>query len=260
MSALTQLPPLTPLVPCSAPIKRTRLDISSPLSFSLLHSLRAVHDAVLVGINTVLADDPQLNVRVPLPGVAHTFPRPVVVDTDLKILDYPCSRLRLHAPIVCTCLDAASDRWQRVAAELRPLNGTLLSCKRDTEGRCDLKDCFGTLKRDLGVASILVEGGAGIIQSVLEANLVDQLVVTIRPSFLGGYRSLTRELPHPVHLEHTHVVSVGGDIVLYSRVQREGSSTCPTDGTTSADVASPPVLAHQNRAPVVLISNHPASL
>jgi GTP cyclohydrolase II len=246
-------PTSRPLFQNSAPLRRTRLDISSPLSFSLLHSLRAVHDAVLVGINTVLADDPQLNVRVPLPGVMHTFPRPVVVDTDLKILDYPCSRLRIHSPIVCTCLDTGSDRWQQAARELQPLNGTLVSCKRDAEGRCDLKDCFATLKRDLGVASILVEGGAGIIQSVLEANLVDQLVVTIRPSFLGGYRSLTRELPHPVHLVDTHVASVGGDIVLYSRVQQRVE---PPDD--KACVLPPP--ASQNRAPVVLIANPAASL
>ena len=119
----------------SAPTSRSRLDISSPLSFSLLHSLRARHDAVLVGINTVLVDDPQLNVREPLPGVAHSWPRPVIVDSDLKILDYPCSRLRFKSPIVCTCLGPDSERWQRAMTDLRAINGTLLSCKRNPEGR-----------------------------------------------------------------------------------------------------------------------------
>ena len=88
-------------------------------------------------------------------------------------------------------------------------------------GRCDLDDCFTLLKDQSQVASMLIEGGAGIIQSVLESGLVDQLVVTIRPSLLGGYRSLTRELLQPVDLSHTHAASVGGDIVLYSRVQQK---------------------------------------
>ena len=88
-----------------------------------------------MGINTVLADDPQLNVRDPLPGIAQSSPRPIVVDSDLKIVDYPCSRLRLKAPIVCTCLTADSDRWLLAELELRAVNGTLLSCRRNEENR-----------------------------------------------------------------------------------------------------------------------------
>ena len=90
------------------------------------------------------------------------------------------------------------------------------------------------LKEKTGLQSLLVEGGAGIIQSVLESQLVDQVVVTIRPSFLGGYRSLTRELSHPVHLEHTYAASIGGDIVLYSKVQNE----CSTGPAANSDRAA----------------------
>jgi riboflavin biosynthesis pyrimidine reductase len=68
-----------------------------------LHSLRAQHDAVLVGINTIAIDKPQLNVRNPLPYIPITTPRAIVLDSQLKILTMLQDLLRLHRPIVCTC-------------------------------------------------------------------------------------------------------------------------------------------------------------
>ena len=118
----------------SAPSARTRLDISSKQSFRLLHSLRARHDAVLVGVNTVFADDPRLNVRDPLPGVDISHPRPVIVDSDLRIID--CSSpLRFLNPIICTCMLPESQRWKEAALKLHHINGTLINCRALSTGR-----------------------------------------------------------------------------------------------------------------------------
>ena len=127
--------------------------------------------------------------------------------------------------------------------------------------RCDLDDCFALLKDQSQVESVLVEGGAGIIQSVLESGLVDQLVVTIRPSLLGGYRSLTRELLQPVDLSHTHAASVGGDIVLYSRVQpkilqrrqNQCSDSSSSSSSSSIEDTPPAPPPGRNRTAVVMI-------
>ena len=73
-----------------SPLERSRLDISSNCSFRLLHSLRAYHDVVLVGINTLEFDQPRLNVRDPLPGISVSYeqqPRAVVIDSNLRIID-----------------------------------------------------------------------------------------------------------------------------------------------------------------------------
>ena len=92
-------------------------DISSKCSFKLLHSLRACHDGntisttantntnttiatgVLVGINTVIFDQPRLNVRDPLPDTYTIItdkndnqPRPIIIDSNLKILDIDVNR------------------------------------------------------------------------------------------------------------------------------------------------------------------------
>ena len=95
-------------------------------------------------------------------------------------------------------------------------------------------DCFKSLKR-VGINSLLVEGGANIIQSVLESNLADQVVVTVRPCFLGGYRSLTHELQKPLDLLQTAAASVGGDIVIFGRLQKHDSSDPGDSDTCSLD-------------------------
>ena len=100
--------------------------------------------------------------------------------------------------------------------------------------RCDLEDCFKALKR-AGINSILVEGGANIIQSVLEFELANQVVVTIRPCFLGGYRSLTHELPRPLNLINIAAASVGGDIVIFGKLSKSDSPV--ETAATSAEVS-----------------------
>ena len=104
-------------------------------------------------------------------------------------------------------------------------------------------DCFKALKR-AGINSLLVEGGANIIQSVLEFQLANQVVVTIRPCFLGGYRSLTHELPKPLNLEKIAAASVGGDIVIFGKLSKidshvdieMSSSSCAVSPTTGETV------------------------
>lgn len=213
-----------------APVNRSRLDISSRLSFRLLHSLRARHDGVLVGINTVICDQPRLNVRDPLPGVAvpslQQQPRPIVIDSELRISQV--EDLRLDRPLVCSCLldgPTSSGRmdqlWLAARVKVEARGGRLVSCKRDTAGRCDLHDCLRLVKEHHGLQSVLIEGGAGIIQSVLELDLVDQFVVTLRPCFFGGYRALTRQLSSPTNMIDISVASIGGDVVLHGTVVKK---------------------------------------
>ncbi len=210
-----------------APMERTRMDISSRISFQLLHSLRSEHDVVLVGINTVVCDQPRLNVRDPLPcdgsvdaaAAMRPKPRPAVLDSDLKILDIPNQDIKLLNPIICTCIDASDSRYARLQQKLTELGGgTILTCQRSSNGKCDLENIFRLLKSKLNMRRVLVEGGAGIIQSALEQRLVQRVVVTIRPCYLGGYRTLTHQLQGgPLSLQDIVVASVDGDIVVFGK-------------------------------------------
>eukprot|EP00597_Dinobryon_sp_UTEXLB2267_P003652 CAMPEP_0170076150 /NCGR_PEP_ID=MMETSP0019_2-20121128/13173_1 /TAXON_ID=98059 /ORGANISM="Dinobryon sp., Strain UTEXLB2267" /LENGTH=280 /DNA_ID=CAMNT_0010287603 /DNA_START=175 /DNA_END=1017 /DNA_ORIENTATION=+ len=215
-----------------APRERCRLDISSKCSFRLLHSLRANHDAVLIGANTLAIDSPRLNVREQLPQRFQfgepSQPRPVVVDSNLRCVDIEA--IRLERPIFFSSYLSKSiswcdseresklQRWTTAEARIRSLGGDLRSCGLDAEGRCDLKECFELLASQYGIRTLLVEGGAGILQSCLELGLADQAVVTVRPCFLGGYNSMTRQLVRPLPLQQVVAASVGGDVVLIGQL------------------------------------------
>ena len=122
-----------------APVKKTRLSISSHCSFQLLHSLRARHDAVLIGINTLLFDNPRLNVRNPLPGISipNIQPRPVVIDSNLSFA--AISNILLDKPIVFTCYNSTNEdyqeKWLRANQVIQILGGDLVQCNSDADGR-----------------------------------------------------------------------------------------------------------------------------
>ena len=191
-------------------------------SFRLLHSLRGQHDGVLIGINTMLIDNPQLNVRHPLPSehsILEKKPRAIVFDSKLKISEH-IQHLRVHRPIICTCLDSDSVTYATVEAKLALLGGHILSCQPNVLGSVDMVDCFKKLHHRFQMRSILVEGGAHILQDCLENNLAHQALVSIQPCFLGGYRSMISELKHPVSLRDVCVGSIEGNVLVYGRITR----------------------------------------
>lgn len=134
------------------------------------HRLRAAHDAILVGVETVLADDPELTAR--LPG------RPV--DQPLRvILD---SRLRTPS----TARVASGGDTLILTATGPAAVGTAAVEQVDVEdGRPTAAACLSALKRR-GVTSVLIEGGGQVAASFLRAGLVDRLEWFRAPILLGG--------------------------------------------------------------------------
>jgi 3,4-dihydroxy 2-butanone 4-phosphate synthase/GTP cyclohydrolase II len=156
------------------------LPLSGAESLALTHALRAAHDAILVGIETVLADDPQLNVRH-WPGRS---PSPVVLDSRLRTP--PESRVVAGAGlgrvvrIACTA-DADEARVPALAAR----GAQVLRLPAWSNGWVDLEALVAALG-DVGVRRLMVEGGARVITSFLGAGLGDYAAVTVAPRFLGG--------------------------------------------------------------------------
>jgi 3,4-dihydroxy 2-butanone 4-phosphate synthase/GTP cyclohydrolase II len=147
----------------------------------LMHRLRSLHAAILVGVGTLLADDPLLNVRL----VEGAQPRPIVLDSRLRTP--PGARLLQRGrigqqPWVATTLADSSD--PRVA-RLGASGARLLTLPAADDGRVSLPELLACLA-DLGVDSLMVEGGAQVIASFLQQGLVDFMVLTIAPVFLAG--------------------------------------------------------------------------
>lgn len=105
--------------------------------------------------------------------------------------------------------------------------------------RCDLDNCMQLLKSQFGVRSVLVEGGAGVIQSVLERGLADQVVLTFHPGYFGGYRCMTRQLQSMESLHSINVASVGGDVVVYGQLAHSAVSSRTARQTTPQNLSAP---------------------
>jgi diaminohydroxyphosphoribosylaminopyrimidine deaminase/5-amino-6-(5-phosphoribosylamino)uracil reductase len=177
------------------------------------HRLRHMHDAILVGVNTVIADDPELTTRID--GEESRQPLRVVVDSQLRV--------RQSAKVVGTNTLIATTRHGRMGA------AEVLRLPAAPDGRVALPPLLDELGRR-GMLSLLVEGGAEVHASFFAEGLVDKVHAYIAPRLIGG-----REAPGPLggigveHLADTprlrelDYVRLGEDLLLtgYVDVHRD---------------------------------------
>jgi 3,4-dihydroxy 2-butanone 4-phosphate synthase/GTP cyclohydrolase II len=182
------------------------LALSGPESMRLTHQLRAAHDAILVGIGTVLADDPQLTVRL----VEGESPIPVILDSRLEIS--PTARLFQNPkkPILA-CFESEVNSIR--ARDILRAGASLLSVKADEAGRLSLPHLLKELSQR-GIKSVMVEGGAKIIGAFIRQNLVDRVMLTITPVYVGGLKALEHSLSDSPELSETKVFPAGRDIIF----------------------------------------------
>ncbi len=166
--------------------RENSLNLSGPESMKVTHQLRAANDAILVGIGTVLADNPCLTVRL----VEGNNPRPVVLDSHLRLpIDANLLRNEGSSPLIATTMD--HDALKRRSLERAGV--TVLCVPSDNHGWVDLNYLLASLA-DLGIDSLMVEGGARVITSFLACRVVDRLVITITPKLVGGLRAVENPL------------------------------------------------------------------
>jgi diaminohydroxyphosphoribosylaminopyrimidine deaminase / 5-amino-6-(5-phosphoribosylamino)uracil reductase len=150
--------------------------ISSSDSLVYAHELRAAHDAVLVGVGTVLRDNPKLTVRL----VDGPDPLRVVADSSLRT---PLDTALLNPPPnVLFAVTAAATPERRAAFEARGAQVVVLPAQE--QGHVVLEALLAELVRR-GIRSVLVEGGAEMITALLRRRLAHRLVVCIAPKVLG---------------------------------------------------------------------------
>jgi 3,4-dihydroxy 2-butanone 4-phosphate synthase/GTP cyclohydrolase II len=157
------------------------LTLSSPPSLFRTHALRARHEGLLVGLGTVLADDPQLTVR----HAAGPNPQPVVLDTDLRTP----RAARLFAHPRPPWFLAGSPVAPARRAPLVAAGAQVLEVGRSAEGLVDLPPALRLLAQH-GLHSVLVEGGSRVLRSFLAARLVDWIIITLAPVFVAGKPAL----------------------------------------------------------------------
>ncbi|MGB8299230.1 MAG: bifunctional diaminohydroxyphosphoribosylaminopyrimidine deaminase/5-amino-6-(5-phosphoribosylamino)uracil reductase RibD [Polyangia bacterium] len=187
--------------------------------------LRSRHDAVLVGVGTVLADNPRLTVR--LPGASKVGPLRVVLDGHLRTP--PSARLirQLGAPpaliIGAQPRKGAKDARARLAREraLRRAGAEVLLLPADRAGRISIPHVLRALA-ELGVQSLLVEGGSRIHGAFISAARVDSVAFFLAPRLVGAGRPIVEgpglDWRTPLRLGPLQVHAIGEDILVEADV------------------------------------------
>jgi len=176
--------------------------ISSVLDLKRVHGLRRETDVILVGISTVINDDPLLTIRYGMNKKGTKNPIRIIIDSK--------ARIPLHSKIVKTANQietrlvvtskAPSKNLKKL--EERGLKIIVLDqgTKEDRENRenkrkdnrekVDLKKLFNQLEKE-GISNVLVEGGGEINWSIIKDNLFDEMIITISPLIIGGKRAIS---------------------------------------------------------------------
>jgi diaminohydroxyphosphoribosylaminopyrimidine deaminase/5-amino-6-(5-phosphoribosylamino)uracil reductase len=195
--------------------------ISGEAALQETHSLRNRVDAIMVGVGTVIEDDPKLTTR----GVqGGRDPLRVVVDSRLRT---PPEAAILHLESPAPTLVATTDRASTESITAIEREGVeVLVLGRDAEGRVDL----GTLWKALGnrdILHLLLEGGATLAQAALEAQLIQRMRVVIAPKMLGGNDGFSifrgqgvQDLEDAVRLRDLRARNCGGDIIIEGELER----------------------------------------
>jgi riboflavin-specific deaminase-like protein len=196
-----------------------RAILSSEEGVVSAHLARAEHDAVLVGIETLLHDDPRLTAR----GEVRKQPLRVVLDSELRL---PLAA-RLLAPesgageiVIFGCAERASRERQQ---KLEAAGATVLLTSADRQGRVALGEALQALAVR-GVERLLVEGGARVLTSFLQARLAKRAQVEIAPLWLGapatsGVCELgVSQFAQALRLERVEVSRLGQNVLVQGDV------------------------------------------
>jgi GTP cyclohydrolase II len=174
------------------------------------HALRAACDAVLVGVGTVLADDPQLTVRL-VPGAS---PLRIVLDTTLRLP--PDAQILADAAPTLVVTTERSEPSRRKALQAHGVAVHVVEAR--PPWGVDLEATLRLL-RARGVRTLLVEGGGAVITSFLRDRLVNRLIVGIAPTILGGGTDAvgdleTASVADGLRLRGRAVHAVGDDVLI----------------------------------------------
>jgi diaminohydroxyphosphoribosylaminopyrimidine deaminase/5-amino-6-(5-phosphoribosylamino)uracil reductase len=189
--------------------------ITNQESRQFVHRLRDVVDAVMVGIETIIFDDPSLNTR--LKNRKGKDPIRIVLDTNLRIPEHAkvLKQGSQALALVVAGEDVPAERQEKV----RELGASILLCPTK-EGRIDLQVLMDKLGA-MSITSILVEGGATLMGALIREKLIDKFYVFKAPKILGGSDGIPMALgPGPKKLDQglilkdTEVKRFGDDVLV----------------------------------------------
>lgn len=196
--------------------------ISNETSRAHGQKLRNQYMSILVGVQTVIEDDPQLTCRIE----GGKNPIRIVADSSLRIPENAKILEDQESASTILAIAKASDSEKKKRLEER---GIRIIEFADEKGRVDLKKLFLQLGTE-GIDSILIEGGGTLAGSVIQTGMVDRVITYIAPILVGGKNAKSpvagegvAELSQALKLEKLEVIPLDGDVALTGRVVKNCS-------------------------------------
>jgi len=193
---------------------RKQLRISCDEDIARMYRLRHESDAVLVGIGTILADDPKLTVKEKYVEKPHQ-PIRIILDTHCKTPENAFAVNEIAKTIIITA---------EPCKETYGGNVEVIQCQTDDDGFIDLHDMLPLLS-SRGIKTLMVEGGSTVIWNFLKHKLVDELYVYVSPMIVGGKQTPTMaggkgidNLNEVVSLEIVETQRVGPGLLIHYKL------------------------------------------
>jgi diaminohydroxyphosphoribosylaminopyrimidine deaminase/5-amino-6-(5-phosphoribosylamino)uracil reductase len=190
--------------------------ITSRPTRQYVHLLRGEHEAIMVGINTILQDNPRLTIRHPLWKKKRILR--VIIDSQLrfsagaKILE----TLERGKILIFTCRSSLSKK----AEALKKRGVEVVSLPGNPDGRVDLKKVLIWMGQK-EISSVMVEGGSQLLTSLLEQKLIDKIYITLSSKLIGGAKALTffegegfSSITSALRVKKTKCHQLGEDFIL----------------------------------------------
>lgn len=199
--------------------------ISNEESRHYAHHLRYINDAIMVGVNTILADDPHLTTRCcgGRGGTVKKQPLRVIIDSEG------------HTPLTAQLFQEPGETLLVLGRKIKPQEmedytkiGTEPLALPSTKDYIDLKKLFKKLG-ERGITSVLVEGGSILLGSIFDQGLVDKMVVFIAPIIVGGEKAKTAvagkgiaKVVDSFKLKRVNIERFGQDIMISGYITAGG--------------------------------------
>jgi diaminohydroxyphosphoribosylaminopyrimidine deaminase/5-amino-6-(5-phosphoribosylamino)uracil reductase len=186
--------------------------ISGEASRRLVHRLRNQVDGIVVGIGTIVKDDPMLTARI----TGGRDPDRIILDSRLRIPeDAKVIEISPAKTIVATTELAPKDKRERL--ERKGVRILVLDSK---EGRVNLKTCLSRLG-EMEMVNVLVEGGSQVNGAFLDEGLIDKFLLFLSPKLIGDHQAIgifggkgVASLKEAISLNEFRVRRTGGDLLL----------------------------------------------
>ena len=227
--------------------------ISGPQTLRWAHQNRPLFDAILVGVETIIIDNPQLTARPE--NWRGPVPQPLRVVLDSRGRTPPNSRVLEHtdsSPTLIAATGAASEEW-RALMRSRGVDVEVLPADELRGGRVSLPALLGCLGREHGVVSLLVEGGGEVLGSLFDQRLIDKITAVMAPMIIGGDAQTAvrgrgaERMRDVLRLNSMTVERLGDDLLLVgypSHPERVQQVRVRQAGQSDADTISGLLAAH----------------